>query len=208
MQVFKNELRVYRGESFTIDKTLQNRDGTPYIISSALANPYFLLSVSNTQYAQENRYIKNYWLNLDNFPRFESTQVFDIRTLKTENGGNISRYNEFDDVDDEVLHGYLNGLYVEVELTGYAVCTDGTGYKYWNGSRWQDYECRIVKTFTTEDTSEWISQNYFYSIQLVSGAETTEGEHPIVVQTSYPILPPSAIKVTNYVQGDSIWQKT
>ena len=208
MQVFKNELRVYRGESFTVDKLLQNRDGTPYVISSALNNPFFLLSVSNTQYAQENRYIKNYWLNLDSFPRFESTQVFDVRSLTSAANGGYIMYRDFSDVDDGVLHGYLGSVYVEVGLEGYAVCTDGTGYKYWKDGRWHDYECRIIKTFSTEDTSEWISQNYFYSIQLVSGSLATEGSNPIVVESSYPILPPSAIKVTNYVQGDDIWQKT
>lgn len=204
MQVFKNELKVYRGESFTIDKLLQNRDGTPYVISSALENPYFLLSVSNTQYSQENRYIKNYWLSLESFPRFESTQVFDIREVKNESNGGVSVYHNFYEVYDGILYGYLHNVPVEVGLKGYAVCTDGTGYKYWDDG-WHDYECRLVKMFSSDDTQEWVSQTYLYSIQLVTGDKKQDGPEPIVVHSSYPILHPTAIKVTDYVQGDSIW---
>ena len=43
MQVLRNELKVYRGENFTIDKLLKNRDGSPYIISNELQNPYWLI---------------------------------------------------------------------------------------------------------------------------------------------------------------------
>lgn len=211
MQALKNELKVYRGESFTIDKILVNRDGTPYVISSKLVNPHFLISVSNTQYSQQNRYVKNYWLTLDNFPRFESTEIFDIRSIKNSVGENSSSlYTSFEVAKEGILQlsclsGYLNGEPVEIHPEEYAVCTDGVSYKYWKNDEWYDYQCRIVKTFTTEDTKEWISQNYFYSIQLVTGNEVEGDDAPIVVQSSYPILPPTAIKVINYVQGDSVW---
>ena len=204
MQVFKNELKVYRGENFTIDKILQNRDGTPYVISSALANPYFLISVSNTQYSQQNRYVKNYWLSLESFPRFEYTNIFDIRDIKTAETGGVSMYSAFDKVKDGILKGYLNNVLVEVDLKGYAVCTDGTGYKYWDNG-WHEYECRLIKMFSSDDTQEWVSQTYLYSIQLVTGAKKPEGPEPITVHSSYPILHPTTIKVTDYVQGDSIW---
>lgn len=187
MQTYKNEIKVYRGETFTVDKILQNRDGTPYIISSALQNPYILISVSNTQYAQENRYVKNYWLSLENFPRFESTHVFDIKELKLGADSEDVAYDTFEELSEDALEnfeeigqaivqGYLNGKYVSIDLAGFAVLTDGTSYKYWDADSKSlvDYECRIVKTFSSDDTREWIAQNYLYSIQLVYGTSTLE----------------------------------
>ncbi len=207
MQVFRNELKVYRGENFTIDKLLINRDGSPYIISNELQNPYWLISVSNTQYAQEKRYVKNYWLSLEKFPRFSLTNVFNFKDIKVSETSNESVYNTFKDMAEQngLISGYLNGVYVEIDLNVYAVLTDGKEFKYWNGSSFVNYECRIVKTFSTDDTKEWQSQNYLYSIQLVSGPKKQEGPEPIVPHSSYPILAPTVINVIDYVQGDNIW---
>lgn len=173
--MFKNELKIYRGESFTIDRILKTRDGTPYIISSELKNPHFLISISNTQYSQEERYVKNYWLSLKNFPRFELTQAFNLSDIKTSADGTESKYNKFSDVTEFPLEGYLNGQYVII-YDNYAVFTDGNEYKYWRESdeRWIDYECRLVKAFTSQDTKEFIAQNYLYSIQLVFGTNTRD----------------------------------
>ena len=41
MKSFNNELIIHHGETFTIDKTVQNKDGSPYIISSELENYIF-----------------------------------------------------------------------------------------------------------------------------------------------------------------------
>lgn len=207
MQVLRNELKVYRGESFTIDKLLQNRDGSPYVVSNELQNPYWLISVSNTQYAQDKRYVKNYWLSLENFPRFSLTHAFNFKDIKVSETSDESEYNTFDEVAEQggVISGYLNGAYVEIDLSVYAILTDGKEFKYWNGTSLVNYVCRIVKTFSTEDTKEWQSQNYLYSIQLVTGARKEEGPEPIVVHSSYPILPPTPINVIDYVQGDNIW---
>lgn len=248
MQTFRNELKVYRGESFTIDKLLQNRDGTPYIISSKLENPYFLISVSNTQYSQSNRYVKNYWLNLSSLPRFDLTQPFDIRNLKNGATSDTPLCNTLEDVVDKAsdgfLHGYINGVFVEIKLLDYSVLTDGKNYKYFDGKSLKDYSCRIVKTFLSEDTKLWSAQNYLYSIQLVYGTSTRDylesavndifpeldiseftiqelidllkksnfnfpinfdETQPLAVMSSSPILPPTAIKVIDYVQGEITW---
>lgn len=205
MQVNKNELKVYRGESFTIDKLLVNRDGTPYIVSNELQNPYWLISVSNTQYSQQKRYIRNYWLSLENFPRFSLTTPFDIHSLKISESSDDSSYDTFDDIIEAngILGGFLNGVFVEIDLSTYAVITDGNEFKYWNGMTLVKYECRIVKTFSTNDTKDWQSQNYLYSIQLVSGVDIAKEEPTFT--TSYPILQPTSIKVIDYVQGDNTW---
>ena len=79
MRTNNNELIVHRGETFTIDKFIQNRDGSPYIVSSQLNNLYWVLSVSSTLYDQRNRYVKNWWLSLKDTKKFFLTVPINIR---------------------------------------------------------------------------------------------------------------------------------
>ena len=39
MKVFNNEITIHRGETFSMDKVIQNKDGSPYIVSNRLVNP-------------------------------------------------------------------------------------------------------------------------------------------------------------------------
>lgn len=197
MKTFNNELTIRRGETFTIDKTIQNKDGSPYIISSKLKNPYFLITVSTTRYQQENRYLSNYWLDLSDYPRFLSTQAFDLLSLTSEANGETPMYpNGFSDitarsssvstVGDYLVYGYIGDKLIFLDYTDcvfYVEDEDGNRiYKYWNDSvsesggriGWQDYDCKIVKTFLQEDTSQWVEQSYVYSIRLVSGQSMNE----------------------------------
>ena len=64
MRTLNNEITIHRGETFSMDKIIVNKDNSPYIISSKLRHPHWLLSISTTKYIQANRYIKNYWLDL------------------------------------------------------------------------------------------------------------------------------------------------
>lgn len=74
METNRHAIKAHRGETFTIDKVFRNKDGSPYIISNAIKNPYLLLSVADSEYAETNRFFRNYWLDLKDFPRFTLTQ--------------------------------------------------------------------------------------------------------------------------------------
>lgn len=178
MQTYKNELQIYRGETFTIDKIIQNRDGSPYIISKKLSNPYFLLSISNTAYSQTNRYVKNYWLSLKDFPRFVSLVPFNIKDLKTSIDGDIPVYDSLSEISRFPITGYYEGIAVTFDDGNDSVfCEEINGkmyYKYFDGSKWVDYKCNLIKTFLKEDTAELTSQNYLYSILLVSGQKVED----------------------------------
>lgn len=191
MKTFNNEISVHRGETFSIDKSVQNKDGSPYVISSKLNNPYFLLTVSTTRYEQEDRYLKNYWLDLSNFPKFLSTQAFDLKSLMSTANGSTPMYpNGFDDITarssvgangtDYLAYGYIGSKLVFLDYDDcvfYVEDDEGNRtYKYWddsvvNGDRvgWLNYKCKITKAFSQEDTREWVEQSYTYSIKLVSG---------------------------------------
>lgn len=192
MKTFNNEIIVHRNETFSMDKIVQNKDGSPYIISNRLSNPYFLLSVSTTRYAQKDRYIKNYWLDLSNYPKFTSTQAVDLHSITTSPSSESIKYFSFEDVEysgDVLIYGYVGDTYVEYypdDAVFYIENGDGSKtYKYFNQNLdssnnpigWSDYECKIVKQFTNDDTKEWVEQSYVYSIQLVSGQSTLDFLH-------------------------------
>lgn len=148
MKLIGNDIIIYRGENFTIDRSVINRDGSPFVVSSRLLNPYILVTVSTDKREQTNRYIKNWWLDASNYPpRFEHTQI-------------------------QKISSFPSSLPSTMEV-GDAVYTDGRSYKYWNDkvtpAGWTDYQFRIVKQFSSDETNKWISQNYTYSVSLVSG---------------------------------------
>ena len=196
MKILNNEIVVHRNETFSIDKIVQNKDGSPYIISNKLSNPYFLISISTTRYAQNNRYIKNYWLDLSKYPRFTSTNVVNLLDIKSSPDGETPKYSSFEGIEysgagTSFISGYVNDTYVTYvpdDAVFYIEDENGNRvYKYYNTNTdsngsyigWSNYECRIVKAFTNEDTREWIEQSYVYSIQLVSGQSTLDFLHGI-----------------------------
>ena len=77
MKTFNNEVVIHRGETFSMDKLVENKDGSPYIVSNKLQNPYVLVSVSTTRYEQNKRYLLNQWLPLSNKVRFSITDPID-----------------------------------------------------------------------------------------------------------------------------------
>lgn len=201
MRVFNNELEVHRGETFTLDRIIQNKDGSPYVVSSELNNPYILISVSTTRYEQADRYLINYWLDLSNILKFKSTQVFDLKSLKVSADSTVSKYNSFNDIterttDDEglsyIASGYLDGklVYMDYDDCVFSLYENGkTYYKYWDlENGWNDYIFRIIKQFPSVDTKDWVEQSYVYSITLVSGISTKEYLNELCVNNGYKPL--------------------
>lgn len=164
MNVNGNEITVHRGETFTIDRYIVNRDGSPFVVSSKYANPYILLSVSSTRYSQADRYVLNIWMSLDalgpdqiTLPRFVNTTI-------------IEKPDEDTFEQDAKADGAFEAVY-------YVVSTGK--YRYYagqdkNGDVFKDYEFRLTYPFTHDITSQWIEQSYLYSIRLVSGTSTDD----------------------------------
>lgn len=187
MQVHNNDIEISRNETFSIDKIIKHKDGSPYIVSSALHNPYFLVSVSSTRYEQHERKVYNKWLDLKDFPKFSETVPVDLKSLTTEPNGNVSRYNSFNDITelididtktDILAYGYVGSylFYYKFDDAVFYI-EDENGertYKYWSVDGWKEYTCRIVTAYTTDITSKWVEQNYVYSIDLVSGTSVRE----------------------------------
>jgi hypothetical protein len=212
LKTFNNEIEIHKGESFTIDKTIENRDGSPYIISSRLSNAYFLITIASSKYYQSDRYIKNYWLSLANFPRFLCTKPIDLSSIKVSATSDESKYDDFP--SGQLLEGYVDGQYVKYDSADdavfYRILDNGRReYKYFSTVQmnWINYSCRLVKTFSSSDTSELVEQNYVYGIKLISGvsfdehSETKTGDFDLVL----PILAPTKLSVLNDIDGGILY---
>jgi len=189
MKTLNNDIIVHRGETFTIDRTIVNKDNTPYIVSSELNNPYFLLTVTTTRYEQDDRYVYRKWLDLSDLILFKQTNIVNLFDLKKSAESTANMYTGFDDpniqnllsfpgVDNVCAYGWVDGKAYYYQV-GDAVFTDGTNYKYWDPTKttygWTDYKApRIVVPFTNDVTKEWEEQSYKYSINLVSGTSLLE----------------------------------
>lgn len=181
-----NEMVVHRGETFTIDRLVQNRDGSPFIISSKYKNPYLLLTVTSAKYSQENRYLANWWLSLKDMPRFPNTIVKDVTNLN-----HMSQYMD-DSPMEYVYHDLSTGEYKYMKE-----------YNVGEVAIFEPYECRILHHFTHDITKNWVEQSYSYSIRLVDGEKLDAySNRPIdrfdVVQD---ILVPTKLTVLSDLNG-------
>ena len=211
MKVFNNEITVRRNETFTIDKYVKNRDGSPYIISSALEHPFFLITVTNSLYNQKERYICNVWIPID-LPRFNSTIPINLADVKDEYGE--QKFENFSSCSNWV-NGYYNGQLVTFEPNDavfYMENEDGKRiYKYFEGENlsatWKDYDCRITYKFLHGITKDWIEGGYFYNIDLVDGdldPNAIQGQRPIPISNlneHIPILGATKLTVLSDLRG-------
>lgn len=220
MKVFNNEITIHRGETFSMDKVVQNKDGSPYIVSRRLKNPCVLVSVSTTRYAQDERYKLNKWLRLTN-KLFDSTEPFDLKSLTTEPNGTTSKYpNGFSDIKTYttegayapyVAYGYIGDNLVICDFDDcvfYVEDDEGVrDYRYWdlNANGWVKYEFRVTCPFTQAETSQWIEQSYVYSITLVSGEWNDNREEKEPPFSSFdsvqPLLIPTKLSVLSSING-------
>lgn len=208
MRVTNNELIVRRNETFTLDRLVVNQDGSPYIISSEMQNPYFIISVSNSLYDTENRYLVNFWLPVTT-PRFKSTRPMDVATLKNANGEQM--YLSWANLKNTFFANvYIDGKLIESVESDDAVWyfEDDNGdrdYRYWNGETWVPYECRIIFKFLQAFTKDWVERSYYYNIDLVDGIAANEvevGGRPLIeISELIPILEPTKLSVLSNLKG-------
>lgn len=215
MKTLNNELVVHQGETFTISRTILNRDNTPYVISKEIEHPFFLLTVASTAYDQKDRYVKQYWLDASVYGQFKYTKILDIRDLKTASGGQAypngivfgsmakpgSKPGQY-----IVLEGYYNGSTSPVAIYSddFVVRNIDGEYYYFalNSTGWTKYvPVKIVHTFMSKDTHQWTGQSYVYNISLVGGVLDENGHSLTTIHTNKVILPPTKLSVVGEIKG-------
>ena len=200
MKVFKNELYVTVGESFTLSKIVQNKDGSPYIVSSELTDPYWLISVSDSIYEQNDRYLYNKWLSLKNALRFYITKPVNLKDLG---------YSNWDAVLPAGYEGDETSGYASIAV--FYLNIEGTiKYRYWKynnndegdySGTWEDYDCKIITHYSSNVTKEWRAKTYYYSISLISGTRNPGESFVSLIDVNYPILSPTKITVKSNLRG-------
>lgn len=188
MKSFNNEIVIERNETFTMNKVLFNKDGSPYILPD-ISDLYYLITISNSRYAQSNRYLYRKWLNLDNALKFKYTTPVNIAnlTLNTSGhtGGNFTNITTRVIIPGDDTNYYIGTdgtTFYDIDCVYYQIVDGEKVYKYAtvdNGNvgsiTWNNYYAPIISTtFSSELTSQFIEQVYYYSIQLVSGTKMVE----------------------------------
>lgn len=199
MEMYGNEIRVQQGEDFNLDIKLSASqiEYIPFIVSSKRANPFFVITIASTKYEKNLRYVKSWWNDIltDNeTPTFYQTTPYNYGeisedsslpslppilkgTTSTETPETRLLYQytiETEEVDKQLGHRPYHYFYFEYDEHGGAMRVD-------------DYECHIRFNFTTNETSEWGSQNYMYQITLVSGELMTDTLEAIAIAHGMPI---------------------
>lgn len=188
MRMIGNEIYIQRGETFSLDFSVKNAKGDPFMIFNGWKNPYLAITIAAALYEQEGDYRETYWLDLSNryvelsdgsmilesIKKFISTEalylsVFDVNeaimNYGTDNGGKIVT----DPASDFYVGNYL--FFVDENDDGNRV------YKYFDGydengyEIWTAYDFRIIKAF---DTKNWMEQSYLYDIKLLAGDSVEE----------------------------------
>lgn len=160
MRWYGKEITVARGETFSLTCEITNEEGVPYMISSALTNPTFLLTVSNTLYKSDSkRYVLKCWtplvVNLDDpeNPVYVNGFVFDTF---------------------EIGETDLTSAPADVSIRKLYKSTTDNKYYIYDAGEWKEYKTVFVQNFPSEITREWYSKNFYYELRLVAGEYTDE----------------------------------
>lgn len=204
MRTLDNRLVISQGESFTLCREIVNPDGSPYIVSSLLQNPRWIITIASDTYSQAGRYVKQFELSINNelTPTYSLSKALDIKKILTAQGGASKFTNGFASIvsDTESIDGYYDGLGTisgeagEVVFYEEDVDTGARIYQYIKGNIWRPYKCLLICAFTHDETAKWVDKTYSYSISLV-------GEYEEEIQ-SIPILQPTKIYVNNILEEE------
>lgn len=187
MKIHGNDIVIHRGETFTLSMNVKMRDGTPFIMTYdpdndlTAHNPYILITIASSKYAQKGSYIKNWWLPMNDLPSFTSTE---IKTLTDLNQGS----------SDGVYERYL-----------YYNQQDDKYYYYDDG--FKEYAFKIHKAFTHEETNALVSQSYYYSVTYVDGELNYNDDDELLDERIKnfsqvtPIISPSKLTVLSNLRG-------
>lgn len=152
MIMLGSNMVVYRGEEFVLRCEVVNSLGQPYVLSNTLQNPYILIVVSSNTYRQRGRYIMRYWLDISDYPKFETVDIQHIPNL--------------DKAPTE--YGYPSNDFA----VWYVVDAAGNTEYYYYDNGYKPYSFAFTKTFLSQDTAAWIESLYTYEINLVDGKTT------------------------------------
>ena len=201
MRMIGNEVHIQRGEIWSLDFAVTDKNNHPLALLKDLRNPYIVITVAASLYEQKGDYRESYWLDLDKrwvedangditletCKRFTSTEPLPLDSTPTSEG-------EYFSVTEAIAtYGVGAGGKLVLDSTSdfdvtnflFFVDPDNDGnylYKYVKeytvdesnnitDETWETYDFRIVKRFSTR---HWMEQGYFYDMKIVTGTSLQE----------------------------------
>ena len=177
MQIFNGVIQHTQGESFTLDMDVKYPNGDPYIISSELENPYILFTIASTQYTQNKRYIMRHWLDASkDFPRFYQTRpnetLLSQPDIRTPNSFIIWLSNNTTKEDWDPNTGFTKQVYhLNNDIYMYGVGSFDAQGNLISVVGVKEYKCRVIISFSHEETKNMVGQTYVYFIEGVNGVK-------------------------------------
>lgn len=188
MKTYADRIQVERGEAWTYDVYFQNRDGSPFVVSSELQNAQILVTVASSKYTQDGRYIANFWCDVASaFPTFYSTQT---TTIVDATATSISTLKSPADAG-VILPDWQ--AYETYSVYAWTDSDDVTHYLRWSDNKYHEYSFHFVQQFPTEITNEWIEQSYVFGIKLLGGLANEDYDPNDM--TSRPLLTTEGVQV-------------
>lgn len=208
MKTVGKDIYLQRGETWSLDFSVMNAKGDPYMIATFWDNPYLAITVTAARYQQKGDYRITYWLDLDNrlveqqdgsvirvpLKRFISTEalslyVFSVSEVIATYGTGVGGKIVLDKNSDFDVTNYL--FYTDVNKDGkriYKYVKDYTVDQSGNVTNevWEAYDFRIIKQF---NTLGWVEQHYLYDIKVLAGESLSEYTHGYLLEQDYKNVP-------------------
>lgn len=184
MKIHGNDIVIHRGETFTLSMNVKMRDGTPFIMTYdpdndlTAHNPYILITIASSKYAQKGSYIKNWWLPMNDLPSFTSTEIKTLTNLEqTSSDSDNERYLYYNQQDGK--------------------------YYYYNGNNFKEYAFKIYRAFLYEETNELVSQSYYYSVTYVDGPNARQSKVIKYMREDWTNVTGSVLDIDTYILQNS-----
>ncbi len=172
-----NDVYVTRGEAWTYDSLIVNKDGSPYIVSNEYPNPYFLFKMSSVNYEVNERYYDEIWCPIPAANTFYRSEPYELTSFLDD----FSASDLPAEIQQEIQQKGLTAANYAV----YYIVENGVKiYKIWTGTEWKDYTCPFILAFMSADTKKWKAQTYLYQLKIVSG-ENIDKDNPSVADITH-----------------------
>jgi hypothetical protein len=166
MRIVGNKLIARRNRNATLNFVLEYENGNPFVILSGWDNPYFVMTITSSRYAQEGRYMKSWWVSLEDQVKVEETTIEEV--LGDELG--VPDIDPADPMNANrkrfVKTGPKSFWYSDMVPSSEGPVADWISFN----------PTPINIVFTVQDTSEWIEQNYRWDCSIMVGTPTNAGQ--------------------------------
>lgn len=230
MRVYNHEIVIRRGEAFTIDKTIQNRDGSPYILPK-MPKPCFVVTVSNSLYPNENSIVYRNFIDVSSMPMFVDTRPVNVLDFTYPDGVTKLYPNGWSDLTLGPPGGYVNGELIIYTTSDTSVVPgydyDGPGplenpdFGSTSDGACDDALFCYTKSDGTTEYKRWDGRWLDYQCRVVclipheDTIKWKEGDYYYsidlidnrdAVANVYPILGATKLSVLSNLRGGTIWK--